>query len=348
MYPFRVFLSYAHADRQQLERVDVVLRDVGLVPVWDREIGGGESFDDGIRRWIAQAHLFMPLLTPNSCSRPWVHQEIGYALGIGVPVVPIARGALPEGMLSGTQAIRVEDDLSDLREQVERAEIESLVVSRHAEGELERLGITTHLAELREERTRLLVKSAKEVRELARVRQRAIFSSFSLPDAAPDDPIWKEIELPERRGELLRRLLRDERQTLEGHARAAGCSLILSPMVDFSSVGVAVHRAQLKTLRDFLTSMPPSSCHVAVVERGFAGNLTVVGDWFGVKALPPRPGAEYRQSVFSHHAPSILRWVRDFDHELERRLQASKIGWNDSRDHAVRKIDERLGQLPKH
>jgi hypothetical protein len=26
----------------------------------------------------------MPLLTSNSCARPWVHQEIGYALGIGV------------------------------------------------------------------------------------------------------------------------------------------------------------------------------------------------------------------------------------------------------------------------
>jgi hypothetical protein len=84
MYHFRVFLSYAHADRGKVERIDVLLREIGLTPVWDRDIAGGTAFDDGIRRRIAQAHVFMPLLTSNSREQPWVHQEIGYALGIGV------------------------------------------------------------------------------------------------------------------------------------------------------------------------------------------------------------------------------------------------------------------------
>jgi len=107
---------------------------MGLTPVWDRDIAGGAEFDDGIRRRIAQAHVFMPLLTGNSCDRPWVHQEIGYACGIGVPVVPLALRALPKGMLSGIQAIDVKDDLSDLRQQLEHAGFESQVLSSQAEG----------------------------------------------------------------------------------------------------------------------------------------------------------------------------------------------------------------------
>lgn len=84
MNGFRIFLSYAHADIDRIERIDLVLRDMGLIPIWDKDIPVGRVFDDVIRSQIARAHVFMPLLTLNSVGRPWVHQEIGYALGIGV------------------------------------------------------------------------------------------------------------------------------------------------------------------------------------------------------------------------------------------------------------------------
>jgi hypothetical protein len=109
MHQFRVFLSYAHPDRGKVEQLEVVLLNLGLIPVWDKDIPAGRAFDDVIRERIAKAHVFMPVMTLNSRDRPWVHQEIGYALGIGVPVVPVAIGALPEGMLSGIQAICVQN-----------------------------------------------------------------------------------------------------------------------------------------------------------------------------------------------------------------------------------------------
>jgi len=347
MYHFRIFLSYAHADTKQIELISVLLYDMGLIPVWDRDISGGTAFDDGIRRRIAQSHIFMPILTSNSCDRTWVHQEIGYALGIGVRVVPVALGALPEGMLSGIQAIRVNDDLSNFQQRIAEASIESLVLSSNAEGDLERLGITTHLAEFSEERTKLLVRYANETARPAAVRQRAIFSSFSLPDLPPSHRAWNSIELPERRSKYFRTLLRDERRVLEEHARIGGCSLILNPFVDFTVVGSRVHRAQLEILRDFLTSMPEDMIRVAFINGGFLGNLTIIGDWFGARALPPQPGAEYRQTVFSQHASTVFRWLRDFDQELEDCLQASGIEAQGSRDHALKRIDERLKKLPR-
>jgi hypothetical protein len=346
MHQFRVFLSYAHADRGKAEQVDVLLRHLGLTPVWDKDIPAGRAFDDVIRKRIAQAHVFMPLITLNSCDRPWVHQEIGYALGIGVPVVPVAIGVLPEGMLSGLQAICVNDDLSDFRKGLEGAGIESLVRSFGARGELERLGIMTHVAEFSEERTMRLIRYATETPRPARVRQRAIFSSFSLPDAEPKHRVWELIEPPERRSEYLRTLLRDERRVLEEHARIGGCSLVLTPFLDFSSVGARVHRAQLETLREFLASMPADMIAVGIVDGRFSGNLTIIGDWFGAKAVPPQPGSEYRQTVFTHHAATVLRWADDFDRELERSLQERGIDVHGSRDHAVKRIDDRLRGLP--
>ena len=347
MYPFRVFLSYARVDLALVGRIiDCLRRQTNLVPIWDEDLSAGEEFNDGIRRRIAQAHIFMPLLTSNSRDSAWVHQEIGYALGIDVPVVPLASGALPEGLISGLHAVAIEGEMSGwcrkFSGRVQRS-IDSLTSPRYVDGDLERLGITTHLADLSEERTRMLARCAEGIRKPARVRQRAIFSSFSLPDASPEAPAWAAIELPERRSESLRRSLRDERRVLEEHARAAGCSLIINPVVDYSSVGRGAHRTQLKTLKAFLTSMPADSCQVGILRGRFVGNLTIIGDWFGAKALPPEPGREYRQSVFCHHAPTVLRWIDEFDRELAENLP--EVDRARSRDNALRVIDDRLREL---
>jgi hypothetical protein len=140
--------------------------------------------------------------------------------------------------------------------------------------------------------------------------------------------------------------LRDERRILEEHARVGGCSLILNPFQDFSAVGARVHRSQLEVLRQFLTSMPEDMITVAVADGSFAGNLTIVGDWFGAKALPAQSGSGYRQTVFSTHASTVLRWTRDFDEELEDGLRAKGIGVHGSCDHALKRIDDRLRELP--
>jgi len=63
MYPFRVFISHASEDAELVERIAVVLQQIGLTPIWDKGIPGGVAFDQEICRRIATAHLFMPLLT---------------------------------------------------------------------------------------------------------------------------------------------------------------------------------------------------------------------------------------------------------------------------------------------
>lgn len=347
MYPYRVFISYAHADRELVEQMDRVLKAKDLIPIWDKDIPGGATFNDEIRKRIARSHAFMPLITSNSHERPWINQEIGYAMGIGIPVIPVAIGSLPEAMLSGTQAICVKDDLSNFKSGLEQANIESLIHPGNTESDLERLEITTRVAEYSEDRTRLMVKYAAQAPKAVPVRQRAIFSSFSLPDEQPNHPIWDKIELPEKRSEYFRRLLRDERRILEEHAGIGGCSLILNPFLDYSPVGAEVHRIQLGLLLEFLLSMDEKMIKVGFVSGRFLGNLTLIGDWFGAKALPPKPGSEYRQTVFSHHAPTVLSWVREFDEELNHSLLEERIEDYKSRDNAVKRIEARLKELPE-
>ena len=112
MYPYRVFLSYAHADRAVVEQVSSLLQGLGLVPVWDRNIRPASRFTDFIRDSIDTAHVFMPLLTEHALQRPWVHQETGYALGRDVPVLPLAVGGVPGEMIAELHALQGHSGIS--------------------------------------------------------------------------------------------------------------------------------------------------------------------------------------------------------------------------------------------
>ncbi|HEU4835744.1 MAG TPA: TIR domain-containing protein [Pyrinomonadaceae bacterium] len=343
MYPFRVFISYAHEDRNAVEVIDIILRGEGLVPVWDREIKPGTSFTDAIKKQIATAHVFMPLLTLTSENNPWVHQEIGFAVGIDVPVLPLVLDQLPGEMVASIQAIRIKSDFSDLIEHVRATNIEALVLRHESDSELQRLGISNRVANYSEERTELLVKQAEQLSPPIYVRQRALFSSFSLPDAAPTHPLWDEIEPIRRRSEYHRRLLRRERKILESHARLCGCSLIICPFIDNENRASArAHVAQLEQLLCFFESMPDDKLIVGLTQGGIEEHLNLLGDQFGTKALTPQPGADYRQTSFTRHAPTVLKWLRDFDQELESILQTAKVTPTESRRMAIARIKVQL------
>jgi len=117
-YPYRVFISYSHLDAPLALKLKIFLRTLGLLPIADHEIRIGESFSEEIKEMIECAHVFMPLVTPTANKRLWVHQEIGYANALQVPVCPIAIGKMPSGMNSNIQGIHISssiDELPDLK-----------------------------------------------------------------------------------------------------------------------------------------------------------------------------------------------------------------------------------------
>ena len=72
----RVFVSYSHKDRSLAEELVAALEGAGADPLWDEDIPPGSEFSEKIQAFLAHSHLFVPLLTRSSASRPWVHQEI--------------------------------------------------------------------------------------------------------------------------------------------------------------------------------------------------------------------------------------------------------------------------------
>lgn len=311
MHPFRVFLSYTAKDQRLLEAVVETLREIEACPWRDRELEPGRLFLDEIKQKIATAHLFIPLLTRTSSRRPWVHQETGFALGINVPVLPIAVDSLPKAMLAGMQALVVREDLSDLRERLLKVDVESIILPLRP-----RPPVLYTIADLPESRTETLVAQGTSlVRTVAagRIRQRALFSSFSIPDEPPTAPVWDDLDREQPRSEHYRRLLREERQLLDRQARRYGCTLIITPLIDPGPVGPLVHRIRIETLIGFLESIDEDLVDIVFADSFRAGNETILGDVLLARALPPQPNKDYQQTLFTSHAPTVLRACRAFD-----------------------------------
>ncbi|PYP82102.1 MAG: hypothetical protein DMF61_27360 [Blastocatellia bacterium AA13] len=71
----------------------------------------------------------------------------------------------------------------------------------------------------------------------------------------------------------------------------------------------------------------------------------MVGDWFVAESLIPRAGEGYRQTIFSWHAPTVLRWMRKFDEEFEELYKQSNLASNASRRWAIEEIEQIIKNL---
>lgn len=340
---YRVFISYSHDDRDLADRVVAILSDNGLRPVWDRDFEFGRGFHEQIKTRIAHAHVFLPIVTEKSSLRGWVHQEIGFAMALNVPVLPVGRGAIPGQMLEQLLAVRLDRELKAASRQLSHDVFERLVAS-FRDPSLAHYTCT----QLREERAEAMARHAQEVLdvgEFGRVRQLGALSSFHIPDQVISDQVWKERHPPgEFPGEYHCKLQRAERLALDKHARHSGCSLIVNPDV-YGRVGRAPLAARLKPLREFLASMPDELVTVAVDPKlPSAANVTLVGDWFAAESVSM---AGPRQTNFTTHAPSMQSRIQQFDEELHSVLKATKVRPEDSRRIALRKIDRIISSLKR-
>lgn len=343
MYPYRVFISYSHDDVAIAAQVRARLEEVGAVPMSDVDIVGGTRFGDEIRRQISFAHAFVPILTANSKSRPWVHQEIGYAIGLSVPVLPLALDELPAGMADEIQAVRVKPDLSDLPQKLTSAALEHSVTQSQeaATAAFEFAGrIYQRTAKFNTYARALLKRPGPQ-----RIRQRAAFSSFSIPSRGVRDPAWNEREGEERLGDEVREVLRQERDLMERHAREAGCDLILDPTVmhekprDAAAPPVPLPpgtRARIGVLRDFLASMPPEKLRVVLHKGRVHDSMMAIGDWVVAEAVVPHYKlGGYQKTAFTRHAPTVLSRIEEFDRDLTEALADADLSPQESRDAAV-------------
>lgn len=345
----RVFLSYSHDDRAIFETVRASIRNADVQTTSDVELKPGQGFTEQIQAAISHAHAFVPILTPRSHARGWVHQEIGFAVAMRVPCVPICVGNLPDGMIAMSQAVVVNEDLSGVEERVAAIDFSALVERAG------RLWVPPgEMAREPEERSRVVQEQADAAFEAigpGRVRIAGGLSSFSLPDEEPDHVKWLAAYGDRPRSEYSYRLSRLEIQALKKHVRHAGLSMIVNGALDLDQQrGIGVTRTRLCLLVEFLRSamITDERCTIVVLPQYPPDLFLAVGDWFMAESRAPRAVRGVLNTTFVTHAPTVGRCIVEFDERLVSLLERQGVPKDCSREHAIAQIEARIRELPAH
>jgi hypothetical protein len=351
MYPYRLFITHSSEDTKLADLVEKQLRTIGYEPIRaSADLTPGRDFLTGIKKYIRHAHALVPILTNYSSSRPWVNHETGFALGSGVPVLPICINAKPEGLTESQHALMFdseEDFVNRLEKVLTTDTVEGMFGTGHSPS-----GPIFECAESPDDRNRVLVEYLAGCRDFGfgTVRQCAAFSSFSIPDKDPIDPAWdaRDGELTPRSKDA-KKLLREERQMIEENARKSNIDLIIKPKVRATEHGTDATIARLSEVRAFLESMAKFEDRIRVAiwpdDKKIYENITIVGDWFAAIAVVPFAGESYRNTIFTRHAATVLKQIQEFDSRMNSLLSMQQGPPHESRRYAINVLDDILADL---
>jgi hypothetical protein len=196
----------------------------------------------------------------------------------------------------------------------------------------------------------MMVEKATEVLELGyygTVRQKGALSSFHIPDKPVSHHAWKDRYGLEEVNKFRCIKLREERQVLKKHADREGCKLIIDTSLTYEKLGKDARKSRLQELLEFLNNMPDDKVEVAVHKGSDPEHsLTIVGDWFAAESISSVIGQGYRHTIFTRHAPSVMRSTEYFDQEFE----TTQAAWErestvSSRKAAIKEIQEIISIL---
>jgi hypothetical protein len=330
----RVFISYSHQDKELVNRLDNYLEtECEINVIWDKNLAAGSGFHEQIRDSIASAHIFMPLITKESSQRGWVHQEIGYAMALNIPVLPVTTENLdPGGMLQMIHAVKIDEKVENLSQFFNKRTFEILIMNTSSAP----IFLCAHLPE---ERTRMITEYSDKISNIDEhgiVRQKGGLSSFHIPDDCIQKPIWSERYYPEIKSEYHKRLQRHERLALEKHAKTAGYKLIISPEYAINGRDDRAIVARLETLITFLEKSDSETSVVAILDiEASRESLTIVGDWFLAESVSFRKSDGFTNTFFTRDTFEIGRRTEDFECELHELLEQKQWTAENSKENAI-------------
>lgn len=137
--------------------------------------------------------------------------------------------------------------------------------------------------------------------------------------------------LPHCPSPSLKENLAEERRELETGAIEWGCDLVLHPFDPkpapkpasqdpgqiAKKFSARAKRARGMVLRSFLVSMcKTANVRVVFNERALGRNTIIYGDWFLAESMTPVYGEGFRHTTITNHAPTVLKWMMDFDRDF--------------------------------
>ena len=337
----RVFISYSSEDKQLIEKLAQAIKSADMIPIWAKNLPIATEFDEQIKIFIQHAHIFMPILSETSSI--WVHQEIGYAKALHIPVFPVTTEDInPGGMLQMIQAIKLGDENNLLKDQLSKRKFRKIFKKKPPNAMYKRAAVVEDRAEMMKDYADKLVYLDK----YGLVYQKGGLSSFHIPKDPINSQTWNNRYLPESRGDNHKKKQRAERLALQEHADEAGCRLIVKPAYAIKGRSSIAARTRLETLIDFLKSMTDEKVVIAIQEKPTRiESLTIVGDWFLAESVSFEPGDGFTNTFFTRNASEILERIEYFESELSDLLK--KLGWKekDSRKNAIEALKKILESI---
>lgn len=103
---FRLFLSHLSADRAAVSKIKEALAQRGVDAfVAHEDIEPTLQWQSEIELALRSMHALAALVTSAFHQSKWTDQEVGWAMGRGVPVVPVRLGADPYGLFGKFQGV---------------------------------------------------------------------------------------------------------------------------------------------------------------------------------------------------------------------------------------------------
>lgn len=335
----RVFISYSRKDIKLVEKLVSNLEHEGIMVLWTKKLATGSGFPEQLKVFIEHAHVFIPVITKSSSTRGWVHQEIGYAMALHIPVFPVLIGKVkPVGMIESIQAVKLNDDEKVRRKQLNYNILSALLKEESMPALYQRAAVV-------EERAALMKQYSDKISSMNKfgiVRQKGGLSSFHIPDKHIGHQVWTDRYSPETRSENHKELQLGERKSLQQHADKGGCKLIINPAYALEGRSTLAAKTRIKTMIDFLESIPDEKIIVAIQKRKTSiESLTMVGDWFLAESVSFKNGDGFTNTFFTRNASEITKRIETFDEELDDLL--GQLGW--TKDKSREKAIEELKKL---
>jgi TIR domain len=104
--PYRLFLSHVSADKAFVDFVkhELSIRCIAAF-IAHEDIVPSLEWQDELSLALRSMHALAALVTPEFHASQWTDQEVGWALGRGVPVFPVCLNATPYGLMGRFQGL---------------------------------------------------------------------------------------------------------------------------------------------------------------------------------------------------------------------------------------------------
>jgi hypothetical protein len=103
---FRVFLSHRSNVKTETANLKIQLQLFGMSCfVAHEDIRPTKAWQDEIENALASMDCLVALMTPDFHESEWTDQEVGFAFGRGVPIIPVQLGKNPYGFVGKFQAL---------------------------------------------------------------------------------------------------------------------------------------------------------------------------------------------------------------------------------------------------